>query len=404
MRISAFAISMLSIVFTIPVLTVDVGESSPHGRAEATQRPGNRRPPRDGDRACVVQELKKSETQGLKVYSPDGSRFLINKEDEKGTAQIYIASAQRPELTCITCTEKPGGPKPERFKMQPHWHPSGRWISLAVERDTFTPPPILGRSRKYVEGQLQNGLFTNMYMVSPDGERWHRLSDFKSGVKGTADGFSGVTFTPDGRQAVWSQPMDGNVFRYWPFGRWELTLANFEERDGVPRYTNLRNITPKDMPWNEPGNFAPDNVSLLLSGSVEKDAQGMDQYILNIKSGKLTNLTNSPKVWDEHGRFSPDGEKIIFMSAYPYRADPKASQVLTIKTEFMLMNKDGSDLTQLTRFREPGSPQYPSGIAANPEWSPDGRAASLAALVFPKYEYWDVTFQGACGTGGARNR
>jgi Tol biopolymer transport system component len=198
--------------------------------------------------------------------------------------------------------------------------------------------------------------------------------------------------------------MDGNVFRYWPFGRWELTLADFEERDGIPRYTNLRNITPKDMPWNEPGNFAPDSVSLLLSGSVEKDAQGMDQYILNIKSGKLTNLTNSPKVWDEHGRFSPDGEKIIFMSAYPYRADPKASQVLTIKTEFMLMSKDGSELTQLTRFREPGSPQYPSGIAANPEWHPDGRSASLAALVFPKYEYWEVAFQGACGNGGVRNR
>jgi Tol biopolymer transport system component len=115
----------------------------------------------------------------------------------------------------------------------------------------------------------------------------------------------------------------------------------------------------------------------------------------------LTNLTRSPTVWDEHGRFSPDGEKIIFMSAYPYRADPKASKVLSIKTEFMLMNKDGSGLTQLTHFREKGFPEYPSGIAANPEWSYDGRSANLAALNFPKYEHWDVVFQGPCGKSAA---
>jgi Tol biopolymer transport system component len=346
---------------------------------------------------CDIQGLKKSELQGLKVYSPDGKWFLVNKKDAKGTAQIYIASSGERTLTCITCAQQPGGPKPERFKMQPHWHPSGRWISLAVERDIFSPPPILGLSRKYVEGQLQNGVFTNMYLVSPDGTQWHQLSDFKSNVKGTPDGFSGVAFTPDGRQAVWSQAVDGNILRYWPFGRWELILADFEENGGIPRYTNQKNITPNGMNWNEAGNFSPDGMSLVLSGSIEKDAQGTDIYVLNVMNGKLANLTNSPTVWDEHGRFSPDGQKIMLMSAYPYRADPNASKVLSIKTEFMLMNKDGSGLKQLTHFREPGYPEYPSGIAANPEWAPDGRSASLGALLFPDYEYWDLVFRGPCG-------
>jgi hypothetical protein len=120
--------------------------------------------------------------QGLRVVSPDGRRYLLNKEDEKGTAQVYIGNVGRSERTCITCAERPRGPKTERFKMQPVWHLSGRWILLAVERDAFSPPPLLGLSRKYVEGQLQSGLFTNMYAVSPDGMQWHRLSDFKSGV------------------------------------------------------------------------------------------------------------------------------------------------------------------------------------------------------------------------------
>jgi Tol biopolymer transport system component len=358
-----------------------------------------------GDPNCQIESLKKSEIQGLRVYSPDGSRFLINKEDERGTAQVYVGSGSGSALTCLTCAQRPGGPRTDRFKMQPSWHPSGRWIHLAVERDKYSPPPILGLSRKYVEGQLQSGLFTNMWMLSADGTQWHVMSDFQTNKPGVADGFTGPAFTPDGRQAVWSQIMDGNILKYRPFGRWELTLADFEERNGKPAFVNKRDITPRGMHWNEPGNFHPDGVSLVITGSVEADAQGQDQYILDIRNGRLTNLTNTPKVWDEHGVFTPDGDKIIFMSAYPSRQDPRTSTVLGIKTEFMLMRRDGRDLSQLTHFREPGHPEYPSGIAAVATWSPDGRTAYLATLMFPDYEYWDMTFRGPCGNrGGAPRR
>jgi Tol biopolymer transport system component len=344
----------------------------------------------------TVHELKKSDIQGIRTYSPDGKRFLVNKEDKKGVAQIYIGKTGSNALTCITDSQVAGGPKPSRLKMQPHWSASGKWIFVAVERDEYTPPPIIGKNRDFVEGQLQCGIWTNMYAVSPDGKRWHRLTDFKSGVPGTADGYTGPALTPDGKKAVWSQVVDGNILAYWPFGKWELILADCDESTGVPRFSNLKNITPKGMHWNEPGNFSPDNESLLISGSTEKDAQGMDQYVLNIKTGKLTNLTNSPTVWDEHGVFSPDGEKIIFMSAHPYRAEPNSSKVLGIKSEFMLMNKDGSGLTQLTHFREPGHPDFvrnpKKGIAACAEWMPDGRTVNLSTLIFPKYEFWDMTF------------
>jgi hypothetical protein len=236
-----------------------------------------------------------------------------------------------------------------------------------------------------------------MYAMSPDGREWHRLTDFQSNKRGTADGYTGPAFTADGRQAVWSQIVDGNVFRYRPFGRWELTRADFEEVDGVPRFKNHRNITPKGMHWNEPGNFGPDNHSLLLTGSTEPDAQGMDLYILNIQNGDLVNLTKSPTVWDEHGVFSPDGRKILFMSAYPYRDDPKASKILSIKTEFMLMDRDGSNIVQLTHYKERGYPEFGDGIAATALWSHDGQSASFARLVFPDYEFWDLEFRGRCG-------
>jgi uncharacterized protein (TIGR03437 family) len=353
--------------------------------------------PLAGQDPCTVSQLTKSALQGLKVYAPDRRRFLINMPDSAGTPQIYISQDGSSNLVCITCVQRLNGPKPERFKMQPHWHPSGNWIFLAVERDDYTPPPFA--TKDYIDGQLQNGIWTNMWAVSPDGMAWFRLTDFKSGVPGVADGFTGPAFTPDGTKAVWSQIMDGNIFVYYPFGRWELTQADFDTPNGIPTFSNLRNITPPGMNWNEPGNFHPDNETLLFTGSNQADAEGMDLYTLNIRTAKLVDLTNSPTVWDEHGVFSPDGEKIIFMSAYPYRSDPSSSQILTIKTEFMLMNKDGSNLTQLTHFRQPGYPEYSSagGIASTAEWNPNGGTVYLSRLFFPAYEYWDLNFQGDCG-------
>ncbi len=334
--------------------------------------------------------------------SPNGRRYVVNKEDESGVAQIYIGEEGKEGLSCITCTERPGGPKRKRFKMQPRWHPSGRWIILAVERDKFSPPPLLSLSRRYVEGQLQNGLFTNMYAISTDGQQWYRLTDFHSGKKGVPDGYTGPAFTPDGKQALWSQIVDGNVFKYRPFGRWEMILAEFDDSDGVPKFTHQKDITPPGMHWNEPGNFHPDGDRIIFSGSDQKDAQGMDQFVLNIRTGRLENLTNSPTVWDEHGLFSPDGSKVLFMSAYPYRSDPKSSNVLSIRTEFMLMNSDGTDLRQLTRYREKGSPEYGKGIAASAAWSRDGQSISANRLVFPNYEHWDIVFEGRCGNRSAR--
>jgi len=350
-----------------------------------------------GPAACDIKSLTKNATEGLKAYSWDGTKYLVNREDANGIAQVYVANAGSTDLTCITCVARTGGPGADRFKMQPNWHPSGKWIFMAVERDTYTVPPILGGFRDYVEGQLQNGIWTNMWAVTPDGQQWFRMTDFSSDP-GKPDGFTGPAFTPDGKKAVWSQIVDGNILVYFPFGRWELTMADVDDSGSAPRFSNLKNITPTGMHWNEPGTFR-DNETMVLSGSVEKDAQGQDQYTLNIKTGQLINLTNTPTVWDEHGFFSPGGDKITFMSAYPYRSDPNTSKVLGIKTEFMMMNSDGSNLTQLTHFLQPGYPEYSAtndGIAAIGVWHPDGRSMVLRRLRFPNYEDWALEFEGRC--------
>lgn len=350
-------------------------------------------------KACEIAGLELSPATGFKAYSPDGKRFVLNKEDAAGIGQIYIGNAGSDKVTCLTCVQRPGGPGPDRYKTQAGWHPSGRWIIFAAERDSYSKPPILGDNRDYIEGQIRNGLYVNVWAITPDGENWHRLTDLRDGPWGVPmpSGITGPVISPDGKKAYWSQIVDGNIFAYYPFGRWELMLADFVVENGIPKLANAKNITPPGMHWNEPGNFAPDGSWFIFSGSTEKDAQGMDQYRYDIPTGKLTNLTNTPTIWDEHGRLSPDGKKIIWMSAYPYRSDPGSSKILSIRTDFMLMDADGTNYRQLTHFKETGYPESSDGIAASMEWDADGRTAQLRQLFFPNYRDWTIEFKGPCG-------
>ena len=338
---------------------------------------------------------------GLVVWSPNGQKYVVNKQDAAGIFQLYVGVASSQQTVCITCTQQPNSPAPNKHKMQPHWHPSSEWIVLAGEMDSFQPPLLSTPS--IVLGWIESGLWVNIYLVRPDGSEWHQLSNFQNNP---ANGFSGVAFTPDGKQGVWAQIVDGNIFKY-PFGKWQLILADFsKDQSGAPSFTNLRDITPSGAAWVEPGNFAPDNKSLLITADIGlKDPQGMDQFILDITTGQVLNLTNSPNVWDEHGVFSPDGKKIFFMSSYPFRNTLFSDFAIFLKTEFMLMDSNGEHLEQLTRFNTPGYPESnvarQGSVAANGEWRPDGKGISALNLFFPAYQTWSIGFSGNC-SGGTR--
>jgi Tol biopolymer transport system component len=337
-----------------------------------------------------------SAPDGLVVWSPNRQQYLVNKQDAAGIYQLYVGNAGA-DAVCITCTQQPNGPAPNMHKMQPHWHPSGQWIVLAGEMDNFQPPLL--STPALILGWLECGLWMNIYMTRPDGSEWYQLSNFGTAQQ-PADGFTGVAFTPDGTKAVWAQIANGNFLEYL-FGKWQLILADFQETGGVPSFTNLRDITPAGANWVETGNFAPDNKSLLITSDIGMtNPQGMDQFILDITTGAVRNLTNSPTIWDEHGMFSPDGRKILFMSSYPFRNNPLSDNVLFLKTEFMLMDSDGSNLEQLTHFNYSGYPESNApgqgSVAANGEWSPDGRWISALNLFFPNYQTWSIAFEGGC--------
>jgi len=291
--------------------------------------------------------------------SPASDVSALSEPDAIGVYQIYMLRGGR--KTCISCAQHPGGPRVDRNKMMVTWHPSGQWLVVGIEEDKHD---LMWMPKSAQLGLLQSGIWLNMWITAQDGSRWFQMTDFEN------DGFVGTAFTPDGRKAAWAEAVDGNVFAN-RFGKWKLYRADFQVRpDGTPSFIDKTEITPAGARWVEPGNFSPDGRHLLLSTDIGlKDAYGQDQWALDIETGALRQLTSTPTVRDEHGVFSADGRKISFMSSYPYRNEKDSYKVSNLKTEFMLMDADGSHLQQLTHFNEPGYPEsQPSKTIAAVAW------------------------------------
>jgi hypothetical protein len=297
-------------------------------------------------RVKAIQELP-STFDGL-VQSPASNLWVAGQYDPNGVSQVYTTASTSNNLTCITCAARPGVPRVDRNKFMTAWHPSGQWLSIAVEEDSYFWEWL---PQSWKRGFLGSGVWMNMWVTTPAGDRWYQMTDFNPPWNGPSQGYTGVAWAPDGRHGVWAE-LVGNVDAIDAFGVWRLYLADFSvDQTGSPHWTNKRDITPAGAKWVEPGNFSPDGTHLLISTDIGiNSALGQDQWSLNIETGELQNLTNSPTVWDEHGLYSPAGNKIIFMSSYPYRDDPSSDRFLWLETEFMLMDADGAHLQQLTHF------------------------------------------------------
>jgi hypothetical protein len=358
--------------------------------------------PAEGGDPCAVVSITPQGLSNGTFLSPDGTSQVMNAQDDAGVFQIYTAPAGSEEFTCISCTQVPGGPAPSTPKFMPVWHyPVADWMFVGAEM----PNPnwgLVGVCGESCElGLLVSGLNLNMWAVKPDGSEWVQVAPGPSWspLAPVWAGYTGPAFTANGTKAYWARVVNGDIFQY-TFGQWTLSQAEFVLNDGVPSFQNVADVTPPGANWVEPGNFAPDGETLLLSSDIglsPTQAYGQDQWTYDVVTGALVNLTNSPDVWDEHGLFSPSGKKIVWMSSLPY---PGNNQAVNLKTEFMLMSSDGTNVVQLTHFNVPGYAESTSqgSVAAVAVWSADGSTLHATQLIgtYQQHE-WLIQFAGACG-------
>lgn len=375
------------------VLTIDRSAAQDKTSAVPTSYPD--------EPACNVKSIQKESTAYENAaLSPGMDILAVTQPDSKGIYQLYMGSPDGKNLKCVSCAKSAGNPRVDRNKMMISWHPSGQWLVVGIEEDKHDN---MWMPKSWQRGLLQSGIWLNIWITTPSGDRWYQLTNYKKSKKEPSDGFVGVSFTPDGRQGVWAEIVDGNVFANH-LGKWKLYIADFVVNgDGAPSLINRKEITPAGARWIEPGNFAPDGRQILLSADIGiKDAEGQDQFVLDIGTGEIRNLTNSPSVWDEHGLFSPDGRKISFMSSYPYRGKSGTNKVASLQTEIMLMDSNGERLQQITHFNNPGHPesQEKKTVAAVGDFSKDG-TRMLVTVMSTDFSFgktnWTVAFEGPCG-------
>jgi len=365
------------------------------------------------DTSCRYDTIARAARDLPIFWSPDGNMYATYRQDSAGVYQIYTGHKGDTNLRCISLvgpdtSYHQSTPWISKNKYQICWHPSGKWMTCQVEKDTLAPQIALLKAVSYsLWLQLfYTGIWSDIWITDTAGAHWYRLAD-------TKDGFTGVAFTPDGTLGAWAEAQDSSLPTD-KFGYWRLNLSGFSDTGSTgPRFMTTTDINPAGSRWIEPGNFAPDGKSLLISSDIGMtDAEGQDQFILDVTNGAYTNLTNSPQVWDEHGLFSPDGKKILFMSSYPYRADTNTYHVLGVITEFMLMDAvypGGSrpscdsqyypGLEQMTHFNVPGYPESDTvkGVAVVPFWFRDGTGFLGAKSSGANDYFWNVNFTGNCG-------
>jgi len=223
------------------------------------------------------------------------------------------------------------------------------------------------------------GSLNDLWLTTADGSQFWLLHNLPNVVSRDSPGTLHPHFSHDGKRLLWAERVRGNNT---VFGEWALKLADFVVTSNGPQLQNIQTFQPGEQKgFYESHGFTNDDKAILFTGNLERGQSqiGLDIYIMDLATQQVSNLTHTPNDWDEHADLSPDGTKIVWMSSTGIAL---RQQPFQLKTEFWIMNLDGSGKRQLTHFNTSGDPQFlsvPAAVPADSTWSPDG--TQIIALV-----------------------
>lgn len=292
---------------------------------------------------------------------------------------------------CLSCVAHVGGPLVDRHKAEPTWNNTGQWIVVQAEDDWH--PLVWWRGDLEAELVI-NGMATELYAVSADGQRWFKLTHYAETLPATAIGAMSAHFSADGKHLVWSK-LQSAASAQLPWGGYRLMVADFSvAADGTPSLQNTRDITPAGATFVESHGFSADGASVLFTSNTgNTDPNNMDIFTVNMATGLTTKLTTSP-YWDEHGAYTPGGKKIAYMAG--------ELGVWYMTADLMLMNADGTNKQRLTAFNQTGQPGNTGQLTMvmRPTWNATGTRMAVTEQLtvgYPgKRRLWVVNLTGAC--------
>ena len=256
---------------------------------------------------------------------------------------------------CLTCgrSELPPG-----HKGDPDFDYSGKWIIFQAEKPGTAP----GFDKLASPG---SGLFNDVWMMDAAGKQFYQLTDTPSKNSGVLH----PHFSHSGNQITWAQMVAPSPL---PLGTWEVQIADLVfGNSGAPSINNIKSYQPGTKPgFYETHGFSMDDRSVYFCANPDPDQAwyGTNIFLFTPSTQKLVNLTNTVNQWNEHADLSPDGTKIVFVSSRGIQLVAGSE-----KTDYWIMDSDGSNQRRLTWFNTPGFPESQTNpvAAATSSWSPD---------------------------------
>jgi hypothetical protein len=354
---------------------------------------------------CAVTSLKPISSGGESTTNQINKQIVFTDRDSNGNYQLYSMNADASNKVNLSAVQVPGGPSQDRHKNAPSFSPNGQYIAVQTEWESdplITHYAVLGKSTA-----VSNGFHTNIWVTTPNGKQWWQLTqyeltpDYGPGNMQNTYGVLGPKFSPDGQHIMWSKMIRTTNADY-TFGQWRLMFADFVVNAGIPTLQNVRDITPANTNWIEPGNFTSDSQwAMVTADTGYSDQTVMDQWLINTTTEQTIQIINDPLNWDEHGRISPNSNYMSWMSSRPYTTWAPGSTAGLI-TEYMLLNRRSNEVRQLTHFNQSGYSEYAyeRRITGGSDWQDSQHVwitTVWGGIRYPQRQLWLLTFAGACG-------
>ncbi len=298
-----------------------------------------------------------------------GDRIAFDRKNADSYFEIWSMKDDGTDDKCLTCMMCP---LPPGHRGNPEFSPDGTLITFQGQNDDKSMGPAAKDA-----AAPSSGLDNDLWVMDEKGLRYMPLSH----VPPLQGGILHPHFSPDGRWILWSErheAMEGRA------AGWAMRLAPFHIDPKLgPRIGDIQTFRPgQSHDYYETEGFSPDGSKIVFSGNLAwgQKITGLDAYTLDLHTQELKNLTGTPGEWDEHAHYSPSGKHIVWMSS---RGLPAPTSAADLRTDYWIMDADGTNQRRLTFFNDKDSPDYiPGGVtAADFTWSPDG--TKIAAVLIP---------------------